>query len=84
MRLLLGLLLGLGWKILPESQQDELIAFFHVQAQAVFDVTTFDFVIVEEIEGEGKGRALINDQMVMRQPERFIELLVVIVVIAMI
>ena len=39
-------------KILQETQQDELFLFLHVQAQAVFDVATFEVVIDEVIEGE--------------------------------
>jgi hypothetical protein len=73
----------LSWKILQETQQDEMIAFLHVQAQAAFDVATFDFVIVEVFKGEGNGRALIKDQMMMGKPERIIELLVMFILVAM-
>ena len=73
----------MGWKILQETQQDDLFFFLHVQAQAVFDVATFDFVIVEEIEGERQGGTLIKDQMMMGKPERIIELLVMFILVAM-
>jgi hypothetical protein len=73
----------LGWKILQETQQDELFFFLHMQAQTAFDVATAQLVVVKVVKGEGKGRALLKDQMVMGKPERVIELLVVIVFITM-
>ena len=74
----------MGWKILQETQQDEAVAFLHVQTQAVFDAATVQLVVVEVVKCEGQGSALIKDQMMMSKPERVIELLVLIVVIAMI
>ncbi|MEI2737135.1 MAG: hypothetical protein V9G24_21760 [Rhodoblastus sp.] len=56
-----------------------MLLFFDMQTQAGLDESTADFVIAHEIESEGEGRTLIQHQIVMCQPKRVIELLVVVI-----